>query len=105
MASQYMRNKIGFRARTGQTLFFSLLLGCVFYNLGRDASGLQDRQGLLFFVNINMFFTGIELDFVHLLGCQPIHLAEECQNQLKVISDIYAAIMAWLACIPCLSLK
>lgn len=55
----YMRNKIGFRARTGQTLFFSLLLGCVFYNLGRDASGLQDRQGLLFFVNINMFFTGL----------------------------------------------
>jgi hypothetical protein len=54
----YMRNKIGFRARMAQTLFFSLLLGCVFYKLTSDASGIQDRQGLLFFVNINMFFTG-----------------------------------------------
>jgi hypothetical protein len=54
----YMRNKIGFRARMGQTLFFGLLLGCVFYNLTPDATGIQDRQGLLFFVNINMFFTG-----------------------------------------------
>ena len=49
----YKRNRLGMRARFGQTLFFALLIGIIFFGLGDDYAGIQDRQGLLFMAILN----------------------------------------------------
>ena len=49
----YGRNRVGMRARVGQTLFFATIIALIFINLKENFAGVQDRQGLLFFCAIN----------------------------------------------------
>lgn len=55
----YTREKIGLRARLGQTLFFGLLTGGVYHNLLPTDAGVQDRNGMLFFSLINQMFSAL----------------------------------------------
>jgi ATP-binding cassette subfamily G (WHITE) protein 1 len=55
----YKRNRLGMRARMGQTLFFALLIGVIFFGLGDDYAGIQDRQGLLFVAILNQMLGGL----------------------------------------------
>jgi ABC-type multidrug transport system permease subunit len=55
----YARDKVGLRARLGQTLFFGTLLSLIFANLENDVAGVQDRQGVLFFSVISMGLTAL----------------------------------------------
>ena len=55
----YKRNRLGMRARMGQTLFFALLIGVIFFGLGDDYAGIQDRQGLLFMAILNQMLGGL----------------------------------------------
>ncbi|KNH06987.1 ATP-binding cassette protein subfamily G [Perkinsela sp. CCAP 1560/4] len=48
-----IRSPIAFYARSFQTVFFILLLGLLYLNLGKDQDSVQDRVGLLFFIVIN----------------------------------------------------
>ena len=43
----------------GQTLFFALLIGVIFFGLGDDYAGIQDRQGLLFMAILNQMLGGL----------------------------------------------
>ena len=49
----YGRNRVGMRARVGQTIFFACIIGLIFVDLKENFAGVQDRQGLLFFAAIN----------------------------------------------------
>ena len=55
----YKRNRLGMRARFGQTLFFALLIGIIYFGLGDDYAGIQDRQGLLFVAILNQMLGGL----------------------------------------------
>eukprot|EP00051_Salpingoeca_urceolata_P006696 m.88634 g.88634 ORF g.88634 m.88634 type:complete len:642 (-) comp14950_c0_seq1:120-2045(-) len=55
----YVRGKTGLRARFGQTLFFAIFTSLVFANLEEDVAGVQDRQGLLFFITVNQAITSL----------------------------------------------
>jgi len=56
--TNYKRDKLGLRTRVGQTLFFSIFTGLLFWDLTLDFKGIQDRQGLLFFSCVNMLLQG-----------------------------------------------
>jgi len=46
-------------ARIGQTVIFALFIGLVFLNLEVKSSGVQDRQGLLFLIAMQMTFLSL----------------------------------------------
>lgn len=50
----YLRDRVGLKARLGQTLFFAIIISLVFANLEDSVFGVQDRQGLLFFAVLSM---------------------------------------------------
>lgn len=55
------RNRIEIFATFGQTIFISLLLSFVFFQLDSDFGGVQGRLGLLFFISINLIFTTVNV--------------------------------------------
>lgn len=55
------RNRLDIFATFGQTVFISLLLSFVFFQLNDDFSGVQGRLGLLFFISINVVFTTVNV--------------------------------------------
>ena len=48
-----LRNPIIFKARAGQSVFMSLIIGFVYWNLDTDQTSIQDRSGALFFLITN----------------------------------------------------
>lgn len=59
--TRILRDRIAFRAAVLQSLFISLLVGSVYYQLDLDQSGIQNIVGVLFFVSINQA----------LISCKP----------------------------------
>lgn len=55
------RNRLEIFATFGQTVFVSLLLSFVFFQLDDDFGGVQGRLGLLFFISINVVFTTVNV--------------------------------------------
>ena len=55
------RDKIAAIAQFIQTVFISLLLSFVFFQLNDDFGGVQGRLGLLFFISINIVFTTVNI--------------------------------------------
>lgn len=55
------RDRITIFATFGQTVFLSLLLSFVFFQLNNDFAGVQGRLGLLFFIAINIVFTTVNV--------------------------------------------
>lgn len=53
------RNKGILKAKFIPPIFFSLVLGAVYSNVGRDQRAIQDRTGVLFFFTINQTFPGV----------------------------------------------
>ena len=57
---QFKREKLGVRVRAGQTLFFTVLVGLVFYDLDLGEASIQDRSGLIFFACLSQFIVGMQ---------------------------------------------
>lgn len=55
------RDKLALIATFCQTVFISLLLSFVFFQLNDDFGGVQGRLGLLFFISINIVFTTVNV--------------------------------------------
>ena len=55
------RDRLSLYATFGQTVFLSLLLSFVFFQLNNDFAGVQGRLGLLFFISINIVFTTVNV--------------------------------------------
>jgi ATP-binding cassette subfamily G (WHITE) protein 2 len=53
------RNKGLLMAKVVPPVFFSLVLGAVYSDVGRDQRAIQDRTGVLFFFTINQTFPGV----------------------------------------------
>jgi len=49
-----IRNRMILRAKIGQCFFFGLLVGLVYRDLATNQRGIQDRNGALFFISINV---------------------------------------------------
>ena len=65
----YIRDRVGLRARLGQTLFFGIILALVFADIKNTVEGVQDRTGLLFFGYARLFLVCVVfllLDFLFL---------------------------------------
>ncbi|ORX98562.1 hypothetical protein K493DRAFT_280357 [Basidiobolus meristosporus CBS 931.73] len=57
-----LRNKMIFKARLGQTIFFSLLIGLIYLQIPRKSqisAQIQDYSGSLFFIVVNGFFSTV----------------------------------------------
>ena len=60
--TNWKRNKLGLRVRTGQTIFFGVLVGLVYLNIPRcddSYAGVQNRSGALFFAMLNQMFSSL----------------------------------------------
>lgn len=60
--TNWKRNKLGLRVRTGQTIFFGVLVGLVYYDIPRcddTYAGVQNRSGALFFAMLNQMFSAL----------------------------------------------
>jgi len=55
-AVNLQRNTDFLKVRFGQTFFMAILIGLLFLQLDNDQIGARDRQGLLFFLIINISF-------------------------------------------------
>ena len=55
------RDRLSLIATLVQTVFISLLLSFVFFQLNDDFGGVQGRLGLLFFISINIVFTTVNV--------------------------------------------
>ena len=84
------REKIGLRARAGQTIFFALLAGGVYINLGRDEYAVQDRNGMLFFSLINQMFAA-------LLQAVLLFPAERTVFEREHLSGFYGTLSYFIA--------
>eukprot|EP00899_Mesostigma_viride_P012079 jgi/Mesvir1/20872/Mv07952-RA.1 len=78
----YMRDKVGMRARVAQTLFFGLITGLIFLDVQNSVAGVQDRSGLLFFVPLNQGLTAM-------LSAVLIFPIEKKIFMREVASDFY----------------
>ena len=56
-----IRNRLDIFATFGQTVFLSLLLSFVFFQLNDDFGGVQGRLGLMFFISIYVVFTTVNV--------------------------------------------
>ncbi|KAK9718466.1 hypothetical protein K7432_005480 [Basidiobolus ranarum] len=57
-----LRNKMIFKARLGQTVFFAVLIGLIYLQIPRKSSvsaQIQDYSGSLFFICVNGFFSTV----------------------------------------------
>mmetsp|Transcript_11457 Transcript_11457/g.34275 ORF Transcript_11457/g.34275 Transcript_11457/m.34275 type:complete len:278 (+) Transcript_11457:770-1603(+) len=54
--------------------FFSVMFGLVYFDLGKDQTSIQNRQGILFFTAMNVSFGG------------PISVSQVVPAQLKVVN-------------------
>jgi len=62
MASNWKRDKLGLRVRTGQTIFFGVLTGLVYFNIPQyddTYAGIQNRKGAIFFATLNQLFSAV----------------------------------------------
>lgn len=48
------RNKLILRGKLAQTIFLSLIVGLIYLNITSDLRGVQDRQGSLFFLVVQV---------------------------------------------------
>jgi hypothetical protein len=48
-----IRNPMRVRAQFGQAVFFSLIVATIWWQVGNDQTGIQDRNGVLFFIAMN----------------------------------------------------
>ena len=53
------RNPLSFRARIGQTVFMSLLVGCVYYKLTFTYGSSSDRVGGLFYITVSQVMSSL----------------------------------------------
>ncbi|KAF0688348.1 Aste57867_20028 [Aphanomyces stellatus] len=65
-----VRDTLGFKARLGQTLFISLMVGLIYLQLTLDQPGIQSYSGALFFMVVNQFFSNATPEF----GAVPAEL-------------------------------
>ncbi|KAI9141200.1 P-loop containing nucleoside triphosphate hydrolase protein [Paraphysoderma sedebokerense] len=54
-----VRDKATLGATLGQSVIITLIMGAVFWQLGSDAAGIQNRLGALFFIAVNLTFGNV----------------------------------------------
>ena len=92
----YWRDKISIIATFGQTIFLSLLLSFVFFQLNTDFGGVQGRLGLLFFVPINIVFTTVNVLLSVFAVDRAILLRERAGATYRVLPSFAAKFISLL---------
>eukprot|EP00667_Euglena_gracilis_P009350 EG_transcript_9492 len=107
------RNKMLFRVRLGQSIFFGVFVGCIFLRLGYDQAAISARMGAVFFTLINQTMPSL-MGIVHTFPAEKAVLRREHANGMysifpyffsKFVSElpfqvllpvIYSSIFYWL---------
>eukprot|EP00667_Euglena_gracilis_P001974 EG_transcript_1975 len=82
------RNKMLFRVRLGQAIFFGVFVGCIFLRLGYDQAAIQARIGAIFFTLINQTMPAL-MGIVHTFPAEKAVLNREHANGLYNIFPYY----------------
>ncbi len=56
---EVMRDRFTLKLKFITSIFFAILVGCVYSGMSDDQTSIQNRNGLLFFVTINQSFNGL----------------------------------------------
>ena len=80
------RNPMYMRMRIGQTVFTSLLNLCLFYKLGFDLQGVNDKVGLLFFVCVDQFMITVMTVLMVFLNERDVFLREYANKTYGLIT-------------------
>eukprot|EP00667_Euglena_gracilis_P002040 EG_transcript_2040 len=79
-----LRNKMLFRVRLGQVIFFGVFVGCIFLRLGYDQVSIQARLGAIFFSLINQTMPAL-MGIVHTFPAEKAVLNREHRNGLYTV--------------------
>eukprot|EP00667_Euglena_gracilis_P001372 EG_transcript_1372 len=82
------RNKMLFRVRLVQAIFFGVFVGCIFLRLGHDQAAIQARIGAIFFTLINQTMPAL-MGIVHTFPAEKAVLNREHRNGLYNIFPYY----------------
>lgn len=90
------RNRLAIFATAGQTIFITLLLSFVFFQLNQDFGGVQGRLGLLFFISINIVFTTVNVLLSVFAVDRAILLRERSGATYRVLPSFSAKFISLL---------
>eukprot|EP00668_Euglena_longa_P010990 GGOE01013334.1.p1 GENE.GGOE01013334.1~~GGOE01013334.1.p1 ORF type:complete len:710 (-),score=241.62 GGOE01013334.1:918-2837(-) len=82
------RNKMLFRVRLGQAVFFGVFVGCIFLRLGFDQAAYQARLGAIFFTLMNQTMPSL-MGIVHTFPAEKAVLNREHANGMYGIFPYY----------------
>eukprot|EP00128_Syssomonas_multiformis_P002226 Colp12_sorted_trinity150504_noHs@14765 len=85
-----LRNKLIVKAKIGQTIFFSILVGLIFLRLGHTQSSIQDRQGALFFLAVNAVMSSA-MGVLSVFGPERVVFAREYSSGFYALSPYFIA--------------
>ena len=77
-----------------QTIATALFCDILFYNVGGDVAGVQDRNGAIFFVTMVMSFNAIQSVILIFPDERPIFLREANNNLYSVSAYFWAKIIS-----------
>eukprot|EP00760_Papus_ankaliazontas_P017239 PhM_4_TR17079/c0_g1_i1/m.87245 len=90
----FFRSDMALRARFGQTLFLSVLMGLIFLQMPNDQAGVQDRIGLLFLACMNQGMLAILTGIVVFPPERAIFLREQANGAYNPFVYAFTKIIA-----------
>ena len=84
------RDPAGTVGRGVQTLFFAVIMALFFANIGTDDASVQDRQGVLFMVTMNLIFLNV-------MSALAIFPPERAVFLMEMTNDSYSAFLYYLS--------
>lgn len=79
------REPLVVKAKAGQTIVMSLIIGLIFFQLGSDQTAVQSIQGALFFCVVNALFANLQAVVFLFPKEKPIFLRENAAGMVKTL--------------------
>jgi len=84
------RDPAGTIGRLVQTIFFAVIMALFFANLGKDDASVQDRQGVLFMMTMNLIFLNV-------MSAITVFPPERSVFLMEMTNDSYSAILYYIS--------
>jgi len=92
-----LRDKMKLRVQFAQYLFFAIVLGLIFLQLGKSQKNVQDRQGCLFFVCVQATFMSF-MSNLNTFGPEKLVMQREMESGLYNLPAFFFS--RWIVEVP-----
>eukprot|EP00005_Dracoamoeba_jomungandri_P002507 CAMPEP_0174254988 /NCGR_PEP_ID=MMETSP0439-20130205/4318_1 /TAXON_ID=0 /ORGANISM="Stereomyxa ramosa, Strain Chinc5" /LENGTH=591 /DNA_ID=CAMNT_0015336919 /DNA_START=239 /DNA_END=2011 /DNA_ORIENTATION=- len=80
-----LRDQIAIKARLFQTIFFALLVGILYYDIGSNQQSIQDREGSLFFCIVNQAMSAMMVASLTLPAAKAVFIREHSSGAYSTL--------------------